>query len=78
VVCLYLTHRNTFGGLMDFTVSPFDFDATEAMIVAQSSQAKTFFAEKFGIGAFSIQVLKSGLPDVVAKLEDAGFKVSLV
>lgn len=63
---------------MDFIVSPFDFDATEASIVAKSSQAKAFFAEKFGDGACSIQVRKSTLPEIVGKLEDAGFNVGLV
>ena len=63
---------------MDFIVAPFDFDATSANVTAKSPKAKTLFAEKFGIGAVSIEVRKSALPDVVAKLKNDGYKIVII
>lgn len=70
-----LTFKESF---MDFIVAPFDFDATSANVTAKSLKAKSLFAEKFGIGAVSIEVRKSALPEVVAKLESDGYNVAVI
>ena len=66
------------GSVMDFVFAPFDFDSTECCIMAKSQSAKEFFANKFGNGASSINVLKSAAPIFMQQFEEAGFKCSVV
>ena len=55
----------------DFSVLPFDFNATSVTFVANSAQAKARID-----GAVSVEVRKSAAPQFVVKLESEGFTVS--
>lgn len=63
---------------MDFIVAPFDFNATSVNVAAKSTKAKALFADKFGVGAVSVEIPKSNLPTVIDQLEADGFKVDVI
>ena len=56
----------------DFSVLPFDFNATTVTFVANSDAAKARID-----GGLSVDVRKSAAQDFCDKLEAEGFKVSL-
>jgi hypothetical protein len=61
------------GGLMtDFTFSPADFAATEITVVANTSDAKQYLAERYGFGCVSISIRKSAAPELADSFEFQG------
>jgi len=59
--------------MTDFTFSPADFNATEITVVANTSAAKQFFADRFGFGCVAVNVRKSAAPEFADRIEAAGF-----
>lgn len=62
--------------MTDFTFSPASFNDTTILVVANTQAAKQFFAERFGPGCVSIQIRKSGAPDLAETLESKGYSFS--
>ena len=62
--------------MQDFQIQPFDFNATQATIVASSEKGKAEFARRYGDSCISINVRKSALPEVSLKIQAAGFSIN--
>ena len=50
--------------MTDFTFSPTDFSATQITVVANTSDAKQYLAERYGFACVSINIRKSAAPDL--------------
>jgi hypothetical protein len=58
------------GGLMtDFTFSPADFNATTILVVANTSEAKEYLAQRYGVGCVSVEIRKSSAPEFADSFE---------
>jgi hypothetical protein len=62
--------------MTDFTFSPTDFNATEILVVANTSEAKEYLAERYGVGCVSLSIRKSGAPDLADSFEFQGLSYS--
>ena len=61
--------------MIDFQITAFDFNSTEATIVASSEKGKAELARRYGDSCISINVRKSALPEVAKKIENCGFTI---
>ena len=55
--------------MTDFTFSPADFNATEITVVANTSDAKEYLAQRYGVGCVSINIRKSAAPEFADSFE---------
>jgi hypothetical protein len=62
--------------MTDFTFSPADFNATTILVVANTSYAKEYLAERYGVGCVSVEVRKSAAPDFADSFEFQGLSYS--
>jgi len=62
--------------MTDFTFSPADFTATEITVVANTSDAKKYLAQRYGVGCVSINIRKSAAPDLADSFEFQGLSYS--
>jgi hypothetical protein len=58
--------------MTDFTFSPADFNSTTILVVANTSDAKQYLAERYGFGCVSIEVRKSAAPEFADSFEFQG------
>ena len=61
--------------MTDFQIAAFDFNSTEATIVASSEKGKAELARRYGDSCISINVRKSALPEVANKIASCGFTI---
>lgn len=61
--------------MIDFQITTFDFNSSEATIVASSEKGKAELARRYGDSCISINVRKSALPEVAKKIESCGFTI---
>jgi hypothetical protein len=61
--------------MTDFQITAFDFNSSEATIVASSEKGKSELARRYGDSCISINVRKSALPEVAKKIESCGFTI---
>jgi hypothetical protein len=61
--------------MIDFQITAFDFNATEATIVANSEKGKAELARRYGDACVSINVQKSALLEVAKQIENCGFTI---
>jgi hypothetical protein len=55
--------------MTDFTFSLTDFNATTILVVANTSDAKEYLAQRYGVGCVSIEIRKSAAPDFADSFE---------
>ena len=71
--CPSESHGVFLGGLMtDFTFSPADFNATEVTVVANTTDAKKYLAERYGFACVSINIRKSAMPEFADSFQFQG------
>jgi hypothetical protein len=58
--------------MTDFTFSPTDFNATTILVVANSTDAKDYLAQRYGIGCVSVEIRKSAAPEFADSFEFQG------
>ena len=58
--------------MTDFTFSPTDFNATTILVVANSTNAKDYLAQRYGIGCVSVEIRKSAAPEFADSFEFQG------
>ena len=58
--------------MTDFTFSPTDFFATQITVVANTLDAKQYFAERYGFACVSINIRKSAAPELADSFEFQG------
>jgi len=58
--------------MTDFTFSPTDFSATTILVIANTTDAKEYLAQRYGIGCVSIEVRKSAAPEFADSFEFQG------
>jgi len=58
--------------MTDFTFSPADFNATQITVVANTSDALEYLAERYGFACISINVRKSAAPELADSFEFQG------
>ena len=49
--------------MTDFTFSPSDFNSTTILVVANTTDAKEYLAQRYGVGCVSIEIRKSAAPE---------------
>ena len=62
--------------MTDFTFSSNDFSATTILVVANTTDAKDYLAQRYGVGCISIEVRKSAAPDFADSFEFQGLSYS--
>ena len=62
--------------MTDFTFSFTDFNATTILVVANTTDAKDYLAQRYGVGCISIEVRKSAAPDFADSFEFQGLSYS--
>jgi hypothetical protein len=62
--------------MTDFTFSPADFTATEITVVANTSDAKEYLAQRYGVGCVSINIRKSAAPEFADSFKFQGLSYS--
>ena len=62
--------------MTDFTFSPTDFNATTILVVANSTDAKDYLAQRYGIGCVSVEIRKSAAPEFADSFEFQGLSYS--
>jgi hypothetical protein len=55
--------------MTDFSFSSTDFNATTILVVANTSDAKEYLAQRYGVGCVSIEIRKSAAPDFADSFE---------
>jgi hypothetical protein len=58
--------------MTDFTFSSSDFSATTILVVANTTDAKDYLAQRYGVGCVSIEVCKSAAPEFADSFEFQG------
>jgi hypothetical protein len=58
--------------MTDFTFSSTDFNATTILVVANTTDAKDYLAQRYGVGCISIEVRKSAAPEIADSFEFQG------
>jgi hypothetical protein len=58
--------------MTDFTFSSTDFNATTILVVANTTDAKDYLAQRYGVGCVSIEVRKSAAPEIADSFEFQG------
>lgn len=58
--------------MTDFTFSSADFNATEVTVVANTSNAKKYLAERYGFACVAIVIRKSAMPQLADTFESQG------
>ena len=62
--------------MTDFTFSPADFNATEITVVANTTEAKEYLAERYGFACVAINIRKSAAPEFADSFEFQGLSYS--
>jgi len=62
--------------MTDFTFSPTDFGATTILVVANTTDAKDYLAQRYGIGCVSVEIRKSAAPEFADSFEFQGLSYS--
>lgn len=62
--------------MTDFTFSPADFNATEITVVANTTEAKEYLAQRYGSACVSINIRKSAAPEFANSFEFQGLSYS--
>jgi len=55
--------------MTDFTFLPSDFSSTTITVVANTSAAKEYLAERYGFGCVSVEIRKSAAPEFADSFE---------
>jgi hypothetical protein len=58
--------------MTDFTFSPTDFSATTITVVANTTDAKEYLAQRYGAGCVSLEIRKSAAPEFADSFEFQG------
>ena len=62
--------------MTDFTFSPTDFSVTTILVVANTTDAKDYLAQRYGIGCVSVEIRKSAAPEFADSFEFQGLSYS--
>lgn len=62
--------------MTDFTFSPTNFNATTILVVANTTDAKDYLAQRYGIGCVSVEIRKSAAPEFADSFEFQGLSYS--
>ena len=62
--------------MTDFTFSPTDFSTTTILVVANTTDAKDYLAQRYGIGCVSVEIRKSAAPEFADSFEFQGLSYS--
>ena len=62
--------------MTDFSFLPTDFASTEITVVANTSDAKEYLAQRYGVGCVSINIRKSAAPEFADSFEFQGLSYS--
>ena len=62
--------------MTDFTFSPTDFNATTIIVVANTTDAKEYLAQRYGAGCVSLEIRKSAAPEFADSFEFQGLSYS--
>ena len=62
--------------MTDFTFSPALFCSTTILVVANTSAAQEYLAERYGSGCVSVEMRKSAAPDLADSFEFQGLSYS--